>query len=126
MFGWGYKIPLGPFEKMREDIEAFSQKIDNELNCTGCGFMLAFFYLSEKELTDFQNDYGYFPYDGYLSLWQSYTGMSQSYNQRNKCLETLVENKMISPTVNDSVFKSVNNPFEKMVNRNRNLATLIK
>lgn len=127
-FGWSYKIDLNPYISMEQEIIDISNKFDKEMEF-GCGFMLAFFHLSINELEMFQKDYGYFPYDAYLDLWQRWTdrfGTDRrvNYNQRNKCLEALVKAKIISGFGRDT-YSPINNPFEKIVNRMNNLENLL-
>ena len=128
--GWSYSIPIQPFydEDIDRSLVNFCKQFDSEVDCFGCGFMLAFFCISSNELSKFQKEYGYFPFDAYLVLWEKYMKSYDitrkvNYNQRNDCLDKLVKLKMISGDGN--CYTSINNPFEKLMNRKRNLENLI-
>ncbi len=141
VFGWNYEIDIIPYIENIENIKEFSYVIDKDLNCFGCGFLLAFFYHSKNTLQLFYNKYGYFPYDSYLDLWTNITSKydiygkdeafkTPGYNDRNKAIEALIKSGLISRNIpsnsKSELLQAVNNPYEKIVNRNNNLNLLIE
>jgi hypothetical protein len=130
IFGWGYKFTIEPY--LTEEVISFCDATDISMDCYGVGFMLAFFAIDEEKLNAFQNNYGYFPFDAYLDLWQDFQIKSEakvsavSYNQRNHCLKVLVEKNMISqPNKNSDVYRNAGNPYNKYILRQNNLDILV-
>ncbi len=134
VLGWSYKFDLKTY--IEADIEDFCRKVDGELNCFGIGFLLAFFYIDKSRLIKFQEAYGYFPFDAYLSLWEEYinkvadntiTKTAVTYNQRNLCLETLIKKGMIVKNGKKDTYDLVEdstNKYTKYILRKKNLDLL--
>lgn len=122
--GWDSQFYYEPYKQLENEIKEFSKEIDSQLNQPGCGFMLAFFYLSSEEIDAFQKHYGYFPYDGYLTLWSKFGSFNYHYETRNKCLEILTKNKWIITSNRDCYKQSGMNPFISLM-RNKSLNTIL-
>ncbi len=132
--GWSYKFDLKTY--IDADIEDFCIKVDTEFDCFGIGFLLAFFHIGKDKLTKFQEAYGYFPFDAYLTLWEQYTNnkdakkntiTSATYNQRNSCLEILTNKGLIIKDSKKDTYELVEratNPYTKYILRKKNLELL--